>query len=402
MIIFNYLKATISSLQRRKGFAVLTIITMAFSVVSVTCVATYYGLLNADLAPEVDKKNLRYIIPKMYDKKSGRAQHWFEIDRNAPSSLSEDLKKLEKFGQMSLFAHRQSFATIYNNNKSIEANVFRSDSRLFEVFSFNFIAGRPFLESEMDKPQKPVVINRDLAEKIFGTTACIGEILELNYFQCEVVGVVEPTGPWSILQNDFFTPNDLKGNRMVYLAQRINNGQIPKAQNYLDKLAKRYNNDNPDHIIRFDIVPFYQAYAEIHQLDFLLQTKVLIPLLILVLFLPGACMINLFQSLLNDRLEELGIRKALGANSGQIIRQALTESLFLIFIAGLLSLFISIPFWQMLLNVNPSIVIRDIFNWEVFISSFIAFSLVGILIGWLSSFRLAKGNIVEYLNLAGS
>lgn len=402
MIIFNYLKSTLSSLRRRKGFAVLTIITMAFSVVSVTCVATYYALLQADLAPEDDKDNLHYVVPKMYENKSGRKLRWYEFGQHAPNTLVSDLEKLQQFGPVTIFESQQTYDDAYQNHKSFRASICQSDPGLFDVFNFNFVAGQPFRESDLGQPLKPVVINRELAEKAFGTTDCIGNILDLKYFQVKIVGVVDPVGPWSLLQRDIFMPINYEIKKWFYLGQRIKPSQQDEVAHYLDQLTAQYNKSNPDYTMVLDSMPYYEAYATIMELDFLVREDILIPLLILVLFLPGACMINLFQSLLNDRLEELGIRKALGANSGQIIHQALTESLFLIFFAGLLSLLISIPFWQMLLNVSPSIVIRDIFSWEVFFTSFIAFSLVGILIGWLSSFKLAQGSIVKYLNLTGS
>ncbi len=402
MIIFNYLKATIASLRRRKGFAMLTIITMAFSVVSVTCVATYYALLNANLPPEDDKEKLLYIVPRMYEKKSGKKLHWFQFSEHAPSTLVADLEQLEKFGPITIFESQQTYDDVFQNHKSFRASICLSDPGLFEVFNFNFVSGRPFRESDLSQPIKPIVISSELAEKVYGTTDCIGEILDLKYFQMKIVGVVKPVGPWSLLQRDIFKPINYETKKWFYLGQKFNPGQKGEIEHYLQQLTTRYNKSNPDYTLEFATMPYYQAYASIMELDFLIREDILIPLLILVLFLPGACMINLFQSMLNDRLEELGIRKALGASSRHIIGQALSESLFLIFIAGLISLFISIPFWQLLLNVSPSVVIRDILNWEVFFTSFIAFSLVGILIGWLSSFRLAQGSIVKYLNLAGS
>jgi putative ABC transport system permease protein len=127
-----------------------------------------------------------------------------------------------------------------------------------------------------------------------------------------------------------------------------------------------------------------------------------IPILIIVFLLPIACMVNLFISMVGERTEELGIRKSFGATAGNITGQFIVESIMMTFVAGIFALGLSIPFWKIFLAVDYDTVTRDIFSWRVFAISILGFTVIGAVVGYFTSIKLAKTSIVRSLGTAQS
>ncbi|MGK7396654.1 MAG: ABC transporter permease [Candidatus Cyclobacteriaceae bacterium M3_2C_046] len=406
-MLSNYLKTIFASLKRRKSFALLSILSIAFSVVSITCVATYWGLLHASLPPENDKINVRFIIPEVIPRLAGG-----KLVQNSKSTkvafLNSYIDKIPDLGfdEVVPFQHRDS-EEIYYRQRMFQAELLWTTPNFFEVYNFEFFRGRPYQAIEIDGPLIPVVISQNLAEKVFGTVECLNEILNFSDIHdnapLRVVGVIKPVGPWSLFfKKDIFLNLNTENVDYPYnLIVRKNDQPWSILDQELQKLAMGFNQQQEDRLT-LTTSQYVEAYAELKNLDFLTQKSLFIPLLIMIIFLPAACIIHLLQSLFNERLGEMGIRKALGANTNHIIYQVISESIFIILVSGLLSILVSIPFWNLLLDVPMSVVIKDILNWQVFAFTMLAFVVTGLVIGWISSLKLARGSIVVYLNEKGA
>ena len=405
-MIPNFIKSIIASLLRRKHFAFFTILSIALSVVGVTCAATFWSLLHRSLPPENDKNQLRFIIPKVdIDRTDFRLWHRpNEIRKAFLNKYVDQLKAMDvdHFVPIQL----NDGEDIFYNNRQFRVELAWSSSSLFEVFNFEFNAGSPFRKSETIQAEMPIVISEELATRIFGGVQCLGEkVLLSNHHKnavMKIVGVIKPVGPWSLFfKKDIILPIDIKTYPYYNIIIKKSNREWEGIDRTLNKMALDFNKDLDEASIELKTTPYFESYASIKGLDFLTETPILIPFLIILIFLPSACIIHLLQSLFNDRLEEMGIRKAMGASTSHIIYQVISESIFIILVSGLLSILVSIPFWNLLLDVPMSVVIKDILNWQVFFYTLLAYVIVGLIIGWLSSIKLAKGSIVEYLNLSG-
>lgn len=227
----------------------------------------------------------------------------------------------------------------------------------FDVMGVKPILGRGFLPEE-DRTQNThpvVVISHLLWQRRFNADAAIvGKTVYLNGFPFTIIGVAPDKfhGSKFVLRHAFWVPvmmrskfgvgADWETNRSwtnLSLYGRLKPGvtmaQAEADLNLLaDNLAKLYPNDNAATKIQIatELDGRYQDVTSVFKLSGLLAVCVSG----LVLLVACANVANLMLARAAARAKEIGIRLAIGAGRGRIIRQLLTESVLLALLGGVL------------------------------------------------------------------
>jgi predicted permease len=113
---------------------------------------------------------------------------------------------------------------------------------------------------------------------------------------------------------------------------------------------------------------------------------------------------NLMLARASARGREMAIRQALGAGSGRLTQQLLTESLLLSLIggmAGLTILLLAKDFLVRLLPENLPRLSEISINWGVLLFAFGVSAIAGVIFGLAPALRAGRGNIVHALKLEG-
>lgn len=66
-----------------------------------------------------------------------------------------------------------------------------TDDTFWKVFSFDFIAGKPFTAADSESGLPKVVLSASVARNLFGTVEAVGRTVQLNLADYTVVGVVK-------------------------------------------------------------------------------------------------------------------------------------------------------------------------------------------------------------------
>jgi putative ABC transport system permease protein len=121
--------------------------------------------------------------------------------------------------------------------------------------------------------------------------------------------------------------------------------------------------------------------------------------LLILLFcgVPVLNLINLNISRVMDRSAEIGVRKAFGATSNQILGQILFENILLTLVGGIIGLMIT-TLLIFLINTNHWLDnIKLMFNFPFFVFSFIIALFFGVLSGFIPAYKISKSTVVKSL-----
>ena len=213
------------------------------------------------------------------------------------------------------------------------------------VRSFEIAQGRFISQNDLDAARSVVVIGPDLRTKLFPTGNPIGERLRIRDQSFEVVGVMAPKGavfgsnqdenayiPLSTMVTRLTGRDPTYGVSLSFISVEARDSSSTGAAKFqiTNLLRQRHN------ILRDD------DFAVRSQKDALSIVGTITGGLTLMLaaiggislLVGGIGIMNIMLVSVSERTQEIGLRKALGARSGDVLQQFLVESLVLASLGG--------------------------------------------------------------------
>lgn len=222
----------------------------------------------------------------------------------------------------------------------------------FELLGGSTALGRTFTDEEYTLYDLPpvAVLSYPLWQRAFGGAPdVVGRTFQLNERTVEVVGVMPEGFVGTGLQSELWAPLpaislvasteilDSRGTRFLPVLGRLAPGAtLDDAQAEFEGIAGQLQQEHPDsHEDRFArLLTFREGYLD--------TTGDLLWILfgagLLLVVIAGANVANLLLVRAHARTRELTVRRAMGADSGRITGQLLTESVALATIGGILGL----------------------------------------------------------------
>lgn len=360
----NYLKTAFRNLTRNKIFALINILGLA---IGMACCFLIVLFVKDELSyDQFQDKFERIYRVKYLPKFSGTDMQLARIPPPVSPLLTEYFPEIEasaRFYNRSASIEVPSTIEGEENKQYEEDRVFFADSTLTDIFTLHFTKGNP--NTALDAPFS-VVIAESIAEKYFGDENPMGKtILMSGQYPFKVTGVFEDYPDNSHVHFELIAPYQnmfsieseaIRGNMQTNLAQ---NWVISHSYTYV--LLKPNQSPESVHAKMPQLVETYASEAVKGKEDFVLQPLKEIHLqsnigleieavgniqhiylfsLIALLTLLIACInfVNLSTAASLKRATEVGIRKVVGANKGNLVGQFLSESLLLSFFAFVVSL----------------------------------------------------------------
>lgn len=299
---------------------------------------------------------------------------------------------------------------------SFVKNVLFADSTFFNVFSFKLLNGNP---SKALAQSNSIVLTKEAARKYFGDADPVGKTIEAttaftSAIDVQVTGVIEEPPANSHIKFDALismsTLGDLSGlwsnhmfNSYVVLANGVSKNTVEaKLRSFSDKyIANNPNADGKNDIhlqqltdihLRSNLVGELEANGDI--------TYVYIFLGIAIFVLLIACLnfMNLSTVRSLKRAKEVGMRKVVGAEKLQLIRQFLAESVLVAFFALIVSLIIVVLALPVFNHLSERTLKIDFFSNYTFVLLLVALTgIVGLLSGIYPASVLSSFKPVEVL-----
>jgi predicted permease len=237
----------------------------------------------------------------------------------------------------------------------IRAGVVSHD--FFEVFGVRPLLGRAFVSADQHAGSDAVLIlSYEFWQQVEGgDPQIVGRKYQMNDRVHTVIGVLPPI-PQYPDENDAYMPTTscpIRSNpeimsprtaRMMSVFGRLKDGYtVEQSQTEIAQIAKQFHQHYPD---AYPTTAGHATEVSLLQSDLIKKAKHLLYLLWgaagFVLLIACANVGNLVMARMAGRQQELLVRTAVGAGSGRLLRQLLTESFFLAFLASIFGLLFAI------------------------------------------------------------
>ncbi|MGB3467105.1 MAG: ABC transporter permease [Cyclobacteriaceae bacterium] len=411
----NYFKVTYRNIFRQKVFSALNVTGLAIGLI---CFILIYLFIQDELSYDRfhTKSDRIYRVLEHFESEGVGEHSASQPFPTGPTLKSEFPRQVEH--AVRLFNFQSPTLALANKKQEKafnESRFFFADSTFLQVFDFELLKGNR--QTALDKPNT-ILITSSMAEKYFGNEDPIGKSLEFQGVQqLEVSGILEDAPANAHFQYDFVAsfsslrrwydgklPGGWYWNPCwTYVVLEENAGK----QNFESQLPGFVDKYFPD-FIKEDVILELQPITDIHlhsRLDYEIRANsdikniyIFGAIALFVLLIAAINFINLSTARATKRAKEVGVRKSLGSQRGQLISQFIFESVFMTFLA----VFIAIAFVMLLMPafnvlVDKSIPIGSLLQIEFLIGAMILSLTIGILAGFYPAFVLSSFKAVSVL-----
>lgn len=424
-MIKQLFRQTIELLRQNPLMSVISILGTAFAICLIMVLVISWQVKYRAAVPETNLERSMFIRPltALYKGKEGWRNSWY-----SSPALMKDLVLPSKYVETATAATLSVTVVLSTTDESVRASSdYRyTDPEFWKVYQFRFIDGRPFTEADRkENGSEAVVISASVARKLFGTEKAAGNNVLLNCRPKRVVGVVEDislTAVHSYAQiwgmygtNMLRTPRSVDNYRNDYeitilanspddfplihqdihsrLAQMNRNASDFELEIYAqpdDPMTSR-NRIFPDP----DMTGMYWQYA--------------IALLV-ILLVPALNLCGLSSSRMQQRMGELGVRKAYGSTRMILVRRILNENMMLTLIGGIVGFAVSYgvvyllrdwifsTFWTVYTQGSIEMPVSSLFSPLVFVCALVFCLLMNLLSAGIPAWYASGKPIVVSLN----
>lgn len=351
----NYFKIALVNLKKHKAFSLINILGLAIGLACCILITSY---VLYEFSYDKFHKNSDEIYRLRVDLKISGDQ--LDFPKSSPPMGEHLVANFPEVVSSVRFRSLGRLPIKYHDKLFFEEKLFYADNSVFEVFSFPLLKGNP---QAALKAAHSIVITEEMAAKYFGREEPIGQVITLNNeAEFTVTGVAE-----NIPFNSHFRFNMLCSFATYAESNKRDMNNWLSLNNYtyirLNKgfAAAHLEKKFPEMIdkqvggmlqqVKGEMRLLLQPLEKIHLYSNLKQeisgnssiTYVYMFIAVALLILIIACVnfMNLSTARSSIRAKEIGLRKVLGANRSNIIRQFLIESIVFSFIAFIFALLLA-------------------------------------------------------------
>jgi putative ABC transport system permease protein len=314
-------------------------------------------------------------------------------------------------GVQSVSPEYQVQATVVNGRNSVSSNVRGVSAAFFAVNDWYPASGSMFSEADIESQAQIALLGTDSVEDIFGDANInpIGQTIRINDRAFTVAGVLEEkSSAGAFSQNaailvPISTAQSRLGNaRVAGEGYSVSSLSVQLADtDQIDAVTQRIE---AYLLAEHDIANAYEADFEVQSPSTIVEarssvtgtlTLFLSGIAAISLLVGGIGVMNIMLVSVSERTREIGLRKAVGARSGDILSQFLIESTLLALLGGFGGVLLGWIAMQIAMSVLSTITMT--LSPDVIVLALGVSSSIGIFFGLFPASRAARMRPVQAL-----
>lgn len=362
-MIRNYIKTAIRTLKKNIGFTAINV--LGLSVGLATCLLIVFYVVDELSYDKYNTKADRIYRITSDVMLNGRHGKYATSEGPLEAALKDNFPEIEKVTRLidnnGLAVSASKFSIRKGNTNIQEKKVVYTESSLFDVFTLPMVAGDP--KRSLDEPHT-AVITESAAQKYFGNTDAVGQVLTINDTSLyRVTGVIKDIPLQSHFNYDFFLSFSTlpESHWTGWGYSGVHNYLLLRPGANIKSLEKRIaqleikHSPGPANLwttggnyLRTKLMPLLDIHLrsdagfELDKGGSIQYVYIFSFIAVIILLIACVNFMNLSTARSSNRAKEVGVRKVLGSARGNLIAQFLTESTLVTLISTFIAIALAI------------------------------------------------------------
>lgn len=395
-------KIAFSAIWTNKTRAMLTTTCIVIGIVSVTAMNTISDGIDRAFEDSMDMLGRNVVYVAKWPWGFGGEYRWWEYRNRSEMEVAyvDRLRDLTPSASEVSASASRSVSVRYRDRQADGVMLTGGTAGYFETSGINVEDGRPFVASDVQRAARVALLGGSVAEILFPNEDPLDKQILISGQRFIVIGVLEKRGNFLGLEdvdNTVITPITAFGT--IY------------SLRFGVQLAVQFPTDEALIDGEYEVIGAMRQIRQLDPLeddDFAINKAALfeqefqgmkmtiygigIFLTGLALFVGGIGVMNIMFVSVKERTKEIGIRKAVGAKSWEILLQFLMESIVICLVGGVIGVLLSMGVTQL---INQFFVAH--MDWTTVLNAILICAGVGVLFGYLPSSKAAKADPIDSL-----
>ncbi len=315
-----------------------------------------------------------------------------------PLSMADAAALSKLSGVVAVVPVVQGNARVESDNKQRRTNIIGAGAAVPQAWKMRAATGRFLPAGEETNPRAFVVLGDKLAAELFGKASPLGKRVRIGTDRYRVIGVMEKKG--QMLGFDMDDTVYIPAAKALEMFDReslmeidlLYDNNIPVAQvqkNIKQLLVAKHGRED------FTLITQNQMLASMDSVLNIL-TLAVAALGSISLLVGAVGIVTIMTIAVTERVSEIGLLRAIGAEKKIIFKLFLCEALTLSAVGGVLGLLVGIGFVGVISTVLPELPTE--LAWAYVTAAFVLSLLIGVISGVLPAIKAAKLDPLQALH----
>ncbi len=392
------MKMAIKSLASNKLRALLTMLGIIIGVMALVVLVSLVSGATSSVTDAVSELGSDLITVYVTD------------DKGVPLKLSTISEWADEEGIGEIAPSSTTSCTVKYDSTSDSITVYGTTPSYYNIEELNLLLGRFIKTTDVDNNNYICVINETTATDLVGYLDCVGQEISLDGMKFTIVGVLEDND--SSLTSIFtsgsmvaYIPyttllrltSDVSTDITEFYVSAEEDSDTATAETAITELLlERFEEDEDAFTVSSQNI-LEDTLSNITTI----LTAMLGGIAAISLLVGGIGIMNIMLVTVTERTREIGIRKAIGATRGVILRQFLLEAIVLCMIGCAIGIFFSWVILQIAAVIASSLSLNFTMNGTVVLISIVFCFIIGLVFGLYPANKAAKMKPIDALHYGG-